>query len=91
MRQGQRVTKEKAKEYLQIEMKQIAEDLDDLDLPIIDRNQQEALISFIHSIGWTPFLYSEIIDKIESGAEIRVQRNSCVGFLGQTTRSLEVC
>jgi lysozyme len=72
VRQGQRVTEEKAKEYLQLEMKQIAEDLDDLDLPIIDRNQQEALISFIHSIGWTPFLYSEIIDKIESGAEIRV-------------------
>jgi len=23
---------------------------------------EEALVSFIHSIGWDPFLYSEIID-----------------------------
>lgn len=72
VKQGQRVTKEKAKEYLEEEMLQIAADLRDLDLPFMDRNQFEALISFVHSIGWAPFLYSEIIDKLTSGQEIRV-------------------
>ena len=28
---------------------------------------EQALISFVHSIGWNPFLYSNIIDEIERG------------------------
>jgi len=31
----------------------------------LDHSMQQALISFIHSIGWTPFIYSSIVDAIE--------------------------
>jgi hypothetical protein len=39
--------------------------LNDLQLPI-DNSMEQALISFIHSIGWNPFLYSSIVDCIET-------------------------
>jgi GH24 family phage-related lysozyme (muramidase) len=61
---GQRCTKEKALEYLQHEVELINDDLNSLNLHL-DDSMREALISFIHSIGWAPFLYSSIIDCIE--------------------------
>ena len=61
---GQWCTKEKALEYLYQEVKAIRSSLDDLNLSL-DHSMEQALISFIHSVGWTPFLYSNIIDAIE--------------------------
>ena len=61
---GQWCTKEKALEYLYQEVKAIRSSLDDLNLSL-DHSIEQALISFIHSVGWTPFLYSNIIDAIE--------------------------
>lgn len=61
---GQWCTKEKALEYLHQEVKAIRSSLDDLNLSL-DHSMEQALISFIHSVGWTPFLYSNIIDAIE--------------------------
>jgi GH24 family phage-related lysozyme (muramidase) len=64
VKQGQWCTKEKALEYLFDEVKAICASLDDLHLHL-DHSMQQALISFIHSIGWTPFIYSSIVDAIE--------------------------
>ena len=64
VKQGQWCTKEKALEYLYQEIKAIRSSLDDLNLNL-DHSMEQALISFVHSIGWTPFLYSNIIDAIE--------------------------
>jgi GH24 family phage-related lysozyme (muramidase) len=61
---GQWCTKEKALEYLYQEVKAIRSSLDDLNLSL-DHSMEQALIAFIHSVGWTPFLYSNIIDAIE--------------------------
>ena len=61
VKQGHRCTKEKALEYLLHEITEISVELDKLDLPI-DHAMKEALISFIHSVGWKPFLYSNIVD-----------------------------
>jgi lysozyme len=61
---GQYCTKEKALEYLKHEISCIEYDLDDLNLHI-DNSMRQALISFIHSVGWKPFLYSSIIDYVE--------------------------
>ena len=43
----------------------IEEDIKRLNLGI-DSSMQEALISFIHSVGWDSFLYSGIIDCLEA-------------------------
>ena len=64
VKSGQYCTKEKALEYLKHEINCIEDDLDDLHLHI-DNSMRQALVSFIHSIGWKPFLYSSIIDQIE--------------------------
>lgn len=64
VKQGQWCTKEKALEYLFQEVKTIRSLLDDLHLNL-DHSMEQALISFVHSIGWTPFLYSNIVDAIE--------------------------
>lgn len=64
VKQGQWCTKEKALEYLHREIKAIQSCLDDLNLNL-DHSMEQALISFVHSIGWTPFLYSNIIDAVE--------------------------
>ena len=61
---GQYCTKEKALEYLQHEISCIKDDLDGLNLHI-DNSMRQALISFIHSVGWKAFLYSSIIDQVE--------------------------
>ena len=64
VKQGHCCTKEKAQEYLQHEIKIIAEQLDKLKLDL-NLSMKECLISFVHSIGWDAFLYSEIIDLCE--------------------------
>ena len=65
---GQYCTREKALEYLQHEINCIEDDLNDLHIHI-DNAMRQALISFIHSVGWKPFLYSSIIEQIEQELE----------------------
>ncbi len=57
-------SKEKAIEYLFYELNIIDDLLDKLNLGL-PKSMQEALLSFIHSIGWESFLYSNIIDSLE--------------------------
>lgn len=57
-------SKEKALEYLFHELNIIDDLLSKLNLGL-PRSTQEALLSFIHSIGWESFLYSTIIDSLE--------------------------
>jgi len=64
VRQGHRCTKAKAMEYLLAEARVIDNELTKLNLGL-DEHMRYALISFIHSIGWEPFLYSPIVDLIE--------------------------
>lgn len=64
VKQGQWCTKEKALEYLCKEVKAIQSLLAELNLRI-DNSAEQALISFIHSVGWKPFLYSTIVDCIQ--------------------------
>ena len=47
------------------EINVIAHELDKLNLGLLD-SMKEALISFIHSVGWEAFLYSELIDHLEA-------------------------
>jgi lysozyme len=61
---GQRCSKKKALEYLEHEIKIIDEQLNSLELSL-DNSMRQALISFIHSVGWQSFLYSSIVDAIE--------------------------
>lgn len=61
VKQGNCCTRQKASEYLFKEVQVIADDLRQLNLGL-DHSMEEALVSFIHSIGWDPFLYSDIID-----------------------------
>lgn len=60
---GHCCTKKKALEYLEHELNIINEDLEKINL-ILDSTMKEALMSFVHSVGWQPFLYSELIDCI---------------------------
>ena len=64
VRQGHRCTKAKALEYLLHEVNLIADELIGLNLGL-DQCMLNALISFVHSIGWDPFLYSSIVDCCE--------------------------
>lgn len=64
VKQGHCVTKEKAMEYLVTEVETIAKQLLELNLGL-DQSMINALISFVHSIGWDAFLYSNIIDRLE--------------------------
>lgn len=63
VKKGQWCTKEKALEYLFCEVKAIRGLLEDIDIQLHGCAEQ-ALISFIHSVGWKPFLYSTIVDCI---------------------------
>ena len=65
VKQGQKCTKEKALEYLFSEIEIINTELFKLNLGL-DSYMTQALISFIHSVGWESFLYSQIIDYIEN-------------------------
>ena len=62
---GQKCTKQKAYEYLFNEISIIQEQIKALDLKNLNNSIEEALISFIHSVGWEAFLYSNIIDCLE--------------------------
>jgi len=64
VKQGQRCSKEKALEYLFHEAQIIEDQLQKLNLGL-DSSMLQALISFVHSIGWEAFLYSEIVDCID--------------------------
>jgi lysozyme len=64
VKQGHLCSKQKALEYLFHEVSVIDSELTKLNLGLDDCMRQ-ALISFIHSVGWEPFLYSGIIDAIE--------------------------
>lgn len=57
---GQKITKKKAQEYLERQIEDISKYLDYLCLDI-DENQEEALISFIHSIGIEGFESSKML------------------------------
>jgi len=61
---GQLCTKHKAYEYLLSEVRIINDQLLKLNIGLDDYMRQ-ALISFIHSIGWEPFFYSQIIDAVD--------------------------
>lgn len=62
---NQKCSQKKAEEYLLHELKIIDRELKVLDIQV-DTFMRQALLSFIHSIGWEPFLYSEIIDCIDN-------------------------
>ncbi len=65
VKRGQLCSKEKALEYLFHEVNIIDTQLHKLNLGLDDIMRQ-ALISFIHSIGWEPFFYSCIVDNLEN-------------------------
>ena len=77
VKQGQCCSQEKALEYLFHEVNVIEAQLLKLNLGL-DSHMRQALVSFIHSIGWEPFLYSRIIDCLEvedfSGATDEIGR-----------------
>jgi GH24 family phage-related lysozyme (muramidase) len=60
------VPKKKLWEYLICEVKAICGLLADLQIHL-DNSVEQALISFIHSIGWKAFLYSNVVDCIQHG------------------------
>ena len=65
VKSGQRCTEEKALEYLFHEVQIINKELLKEDLHL-DNYMKQALVSFIHSVGWDSFLYSQIMDCIEN-------------------------
>lgn len=64
VKQGHCCTERKALEYLNHEVEVINDELMRLNIGL-DASMTNALISFIHSVGWEPFLYSQIIDSVE--------------------------
>ena len=64
VKQGHMCTKKKAVEYVLKDINIIAHETKALNLGLYP-SSLEALISFIHSIGWEAFLYSEIIDQLD--------------------------
>jgi lysozyme len=64
VRQGHLCTEQKAEEYLKNETDLIASEILKLNLGL-DACMLNALVSFVHSVGWESFLYSSIIDCCE--------------------------
>jgi GH24 family phage-related lysozyme (muramidase) len=64
VKRGQCCSQEKALEYLFHELSVIDTQLTKLNLGL-DDSMRQALLSFIHSIGWESFLYGRVIDCIE--------------------------
>lgn len=64
VKSGHCCTKQKALEYLLHEVSVIEQEVNKLNLPL-DEYMKQALVSFIHSVGWKPFLYSALIDCID--------------------------
>ena len=77
VKKGQRCSQEKALEYLFYEVNVIESQLLRQNLGL-DDSMRQALVSFIHSVGWESFLYSHIIDYLEvedfSGATEEIGR-----------------
>lgn len=65
VKKGQQCSKEKALEYLFHEVNVIESQLLKLNLGL-DPYMRQALVSFIHSVGWEPFFYSSIVDCLEA-------------------------
>jgi lysozyme len=65
VKKGQCCSQEKALEYLFYEINVIESQLLKQNLGL-DDNMRQALVSFIHSVGWESFLYSHIIDHVEA-------------------------
>ena len=64
VQKGHRITEAKAQECLSEELRLINQDIDSLDLNLT-ASMKQALISFVHSVGWQAFLYSNIVDAME--------------------------
>ena len=64
VQKGHRITGAKAQECLSGELKLINEDIDGLNLNLT-ASMKQALISFVHSVGWQAFIYSNIVDAME--------------------------
>lgn len=64
VKRGHLCTKRKALEYLYHELEVLDTELKKLNLGL-DECMYQALLSFIHSVGWNSFLYSNIIDYLE--------------------------
>lgn len=58
-------TEQKALEYLLHEL-EVIDSLLEKENVKLDSYMNQALLSFIHSVGWEPFRYSEILDDIEN-------------------------
>lgn len=58
-------TEQKALEYLLHEL-EVIDSLLEKENVKLDCYMNQALLSFIHSVGWEPFRYSEILDDIEN-------------------------
>ena len=65
VQKGHRITGAKAQECLSEELKLISQDIDGLNLNL-SPSMKQALISFIHSVGWQAFIYSNIVDAMEA-------------------------
>lgn len=64
VRSGHLCTRRKALEYLYHELEVLDTELKKLNLGL-DDSMHQALLSFIHSVGWNSFLYSDVIDHLE--------------------------
>lgn len=64
VRSGHLCTRRKALEYLYHELEVIDTEIKKLNLGL-DDSMHQALLSFVHSVGWNSFLYSDIIDHLE--------------------------
>jgi lysozyme len=87
VKKGQCCTKQKAMEYLLHDIEVIEGDLKRLNLGL-DGAMTEALVSFVHSVGWEPFLYSQLIDNIECENWPGLPQYSPPGSLGKISVSL---
>lgn len=73
VRQGHLCTEQKAEEYLKNETDLIASEILKLNLGL-DAYMLNALVSFVHSVGWESFLYSSIIDCCEQEDYVEASR-----------------
>jgi lysozyme len=70
VKQGQKITKKKADEYLNEQIKEISEWINDYRLNL-NTSQHESLVSFIHSIGADAFEDSLMFGLLEDGKHLQ--------------------
>ena len=85
VQRGQRVTKEKALEYLKAELDVISDQLAGLDL-ILTSGMEEALISFVHSIGWDNFCIAQSLTTLSWAICVKLRRPCSTGCLTPTNK-----